>query len=505
MANHLLMLGFGSFERKNDFRQLTSGNNNFSLIRSVLSDQKRPIVPPENVRDPLLDEDASTARSRISKLYREADAGDNLYIYVTGHGVNHVENNDLIVPSKHGRLSTIRESRAYDAEISLSLQSDFVGKKTKAASVNLILDCCHAAAAVAKPGTANGIAKDATGTAFDEAIQVVNGIDHRLSDEGSPAFTYLLASDVAGKAYDIPIDLHEWETGVYAEELSSLELDFEAHFSRLALALFQISRVESVMERDASDIETLGSGKRIGLFLSACKARDVDLALTEDDDGMVSLGSAEYAIAKAVANEFPKQCIRIVDPHDIASNIPLFFRKASSRAERLDTISRFLDSHEGIFTSKTKSRIDDFLLTASRKTINERSEVQLDLETRLFEAAKADKISDFTETFILREYDRNLKSEVNAAVKRKLEKSDKVGMHLSKTIETKEQDLIDLKTAISKREIEVETEKRKLEAKVWRWRLATLLVFVFMCVIGLIVLSSLGFDIRQILNARGDS
>jgi hypothetical protein len=394
-------------------------------------------------------------------------------------------------------LSTIKKSTSYDAEVSLSLQSDFIERETLAASVSVILDCCHAAAGVSRSEAGSAIPKDATTTAFDEAIQVVNEMDHRASSSGKTAFTFLLASDIAGKAYDIPIDIQDWENGVYADEVGSVALNFDAHFSRLTLALFQISRVGTVMERDASDIETLGTGNRVSLFLSACKARDVDLALTENDDGLITLGAAEAALAKAMENEMPKQSIKVVDPHEIAFRIPLFFRKSTSRTEKLDTIRKFADARKDIFTEKTRARIDDFLLTANRKNIEDRTEVQLDLESRLFEAATAGSTADFVEIFILRDYDVTLRSEVNAAVRRRLEKSDKVGMRLSQTIETKEKDIKDMKKAMETRNGEFVSERSKLDTRVWRWRIATLLVFVGMTIFCLIIFARNGINPLQ--------
>jgi hypothetical protein len=412
--------------------------------------------------------------------------------------VNHIENRDLIIPTKYAQLSTIKESTSYDANISLSLQSDFIEKGTDAASVNLILDCCHAAAGVSRTETSSAVAKDVATAAFDEAIQVVNGINPRTTGKRKTAFTFLLGSDIAGKAYDIPVYVHDWETGIYADELESIELDFEAHFSRLALALFQISRVEAVMERDESDIDALGSGNRVKLFLSACNARDVDLALTEDDHGIVSIGAAEDGLVRAVENENPKQSIKVVDPHNVANDIPLFFRRSANRRERLAAIREFVDASEDLFTDKTKARMEDFLLTANRKSINDRSEVQLDLENRLFETASVGCAADFVETFILRDYETTLKSEVNAAVKRRLEKSDKIGMRLSKIIETKEQDLEKLKTTIQTREVEVALEKGRLAARTWRWQAATILVFVFMVIFCLMVFSGSGISPAQV-------
>ncbi|MEL6607190.1 MAG: hypothetical protein AAFP88_03000 [Bacteroidota bacterium] len=185
-------------------------------------------------------------------------------------------------------------------------------------------------------------------------------------------------------------------------------------------------------------------------------------------------------------------------PHNIANNIPLFFRKSSSRRERLTAIREFVDANESLFTGKTKARMEDFLLTANRKSLNDRSEVQLDLEIRLFEAASVGCAADFVETFILRDYENTLKSEVNSAVKRRLEKSDKVGMRLSKAIEAKEKDLEILKTTMQAREDEVTLEKGRLAASIWRWRAATIIVFVIMVVFCLIVFANNGISPVQV-------
>ncbi|MEM1370315.1 MAG: hypothetical protein AAGG02_20400, partial [Cyanobacteria bacterium P01_H01_bin.15] len=131
-----------------------------------------------------------------------------------------------------------------------------------------------------------------------------------------------------------------------------------------------------------------------------------------------------------------------------------------SRSEKIVEIRRFVEEQTDLLTTTSRRQLDSFLLDAESVAKSERSEVDLWLEEQLFSSAKEKNTAKFAEIFILRDHDIKLRSEVSAAIKRRLEKSDRIGVQLSESLDASELNVQSMKTSLDEAQSKLETWRR---------------------------------------------
>ncbi len=463
MANSLFLIGFEKFERENDFPLLTSSSNNFKILSDVLCGGDRPVVSPDNVWDHRIDRSASDIRDDLKRYFEQANPGDILFVYLTGHGVISNKANDLVIPTGSARLHDIKERNFVDPSTCLSFKAEIANVRTKASSVNVILDCCHAGAGEAfiKTGVT---AKDAAARKFDDAV----GLIENISDDGanSTKFTYLLASDADGSAYDVKLDIKGWEAGIYAKRLREIGVDENKKVSRLVLALMQLSESPKIIQLPPSEMDKTESGNWTELLESVKRARDVNMLLEENDDGLVSLLEVGKGLASILSNSEPPQQLKIIDDAKISEDVPIFYKPSPTYLEMLGEIDEYSQRTQVHLTEASKRKLGAFLLDASDSPRPTRSEPETELVEVLHEAVESGDTAKFVETFILRHYEAKLRSEVRAAVRRRMVKSDQIGERLTHKLDARESELKKLSIELDDKKTQLKNSDDKL--KFWR-------------------------------------